>query len=127
MLPNPDSILRKTGRGIEVYRELKNDPHVWSCIQSRKSGVLSLNFELQKVASNDEIFNIIEKMLESLDLYQFESDCLEAPLFGFQPIEIIWFVKDKLILPKELKARPQEEFAFDSNNQLLYRTYNGST
>ena len=42
MLPNPDRVLRRTGKTVEAYRELKNDPHVWSCIQSRKSGTLSL-------------------------------------------------------------------------------------
>ena len=27
MLPNPDKVLSKTGNTIEVYRNLKNDPH----------------------------------------------------------------------------------------------------
>ncbi|MBI5325034.1 MAG: hypothetical protein HZB41_07165 [Ignavibacteriae bacterium] len=43
LLPNPDKILRNPGKTIESYRQLKNDPHVWSCIQSRKSGLLSLD------------------------------------------------------------------------------------
>lgn len=69
LLPNPDAILRKTGRGFDVYRQLKNDPHVWSYIQSRKSGVLSLDFELQQEGSSNEIFNTINKMFDTIDIY----------------------------------------------------------
>lgn len=127
ILPNPDTILRKSGRGLEVYRQLKNDPHVWSCIQSRKSGVLSLGFELQQENSSPEIFAQVQKMLDAIDVYQFESDCLEAPLFGFQPIEVIWSRKDNIIYPKELKARPQESFAFDNDNRLVFRSTGGTT
>lgn len=121
LLPNPDSVLRKTGRGIEVYRELKNDPHVWSCIQSRKSGVLSLEYEILSNDSPSYVFEAVKELLARLDIYQIESDILEAPLFGYQPIEIIWETNRNLIIPKNLKARPQEWFAFDTNGDLLFK------
>lgn len=41
-LPNPDPVLRKQGKNINVYRELFSDPHVGACVDSRKSGILSL-------------------------------------------------------------------------------------
>ena len=42
ILPNPGKIIDESGSTAQVYANLKNDPHVWSCIQSRKTGVLSL-------------------------------------------------------------------------------------
>ncbi|ROL58614.1 DUF935 family protein [Bacteroidetes/Chlorobi group bacterium Naka2016] len=121
LLPNPDTILRKIGRGIEVYRELKNDAHVWSCIQSRKSGVLSLEWNIEQGKSSGEVFEMVRSVFERLDVYQIESDILEAPLFGFQPIEIIWGQDGKYLLPRELKARPQEWFGFDIDGNLIYK------
>jgi len=126
LLPNPDTILRKIGRGLEVYRELKNDPHVWSCIQSRKSGVLSLQWTLEQMDAPDEVYTLIRQIFDNLDIYQIESDILEARLFGFQPIEIIWNYINGKIIPTELKAKPQEWFAFDSNGNLIYNGSNPS-
>lgn len=121
LLPNPDSVLRKVGRGIEVYRELKNDPHVWSCIQSRKSGVLSLEYEILPNDSPSHVFEAVKELIARLDIYQIESDVLEAPFFGYQPIEIIWEANRNLIVPKNLKARPQEWFAFDVDGNLIFK------
>ncbi|MCX7909863.1 MAG: DUF935 domain-containing protein [Ignavibacteria bacterium] len=125
LLPNPDTILRKIGRGIEVYRELKNDPHVWSCIQSRKSGILSLQWSIVQNNSPEIVFELVQSVFNKLDIYQIESDILEAPLFGFQPIEIIWQAEGSYLVPKELKARPQEWFAFDVDGNLLFKGRNG--
>ncbi|MCX7880791.1 MAG: DUF935 domain-containing protein [Ignavibacteria bacterium] len=120
ILPNPDSILRKIGKGIEVYRELKNDPHVWSCIQSRKSGVQSLEWMIEEGEADTETFSFIQRIFNEMDIYQIESDILEAPLFGYQPIEIIWEYKNGSYYPKELKARPQEWFAYDTEGKLIF-------
>jgi phage gp29-like protein len=124
ILPNPDKVLRKTGKQIAAYRDLKNDPHVWSCIQSRKSGVLSLGYSILPNGSNSAIVNIIKSIFGSLDIHKIIRDILEATLFGFQPLEIIWEVNDnatKYIFPKQIIAKPQEWFYFDTQNTLRFR------
>jgi phage gp29-like protein len=121
LLPNPDTILQKIGRGIEVYRELKNDAHVWSCIQSRKSGVLSLPWTIEQNDASSEVFDFVLSVFDRLDVYQIESDILEAPLFGFQPIEIIWETRGNRLVPRDLKARQQEWFAYDSGGNLVFK------
>lgn len=120
ILPNPDKIISRGGRTYDNLRDLKNDPHVWSCIQSRKSGILAMNYKLQ-----GEHSELIEQFLEELDLYKFISDILEAPLFGFQPFEIVWDYRDKVpfsFLPVRLSAKPQEWFAFDSAGKFCYHS-----
>ena len=124
ILPNPDKILRNTGKTIEVYRELKNDPHVWSCIQSRKSGLLSLEFNIAQNNSPNAIVKEITQIIQDLDLQQIERDILEAPLFGYQPLEIIWELSKgqrKYILPSVIVAKPQEWFFFDNQGSLKFR------
>lgn len=124
MLPNPDKILQRTGKTIEVYRDLKNDPHVWSCIQSRKSGLLSLDYILLPNDAPTLIIKEIESILSDLDMQQIQRDILEAPLFGYQPLEIIWKLTEsarKFYIPEKIIAKPQEWFFFDGDGQLRYR------
>lgn len=123
VLPNPDLILRRTGKTIETYRELKNDAHIWSCIQSRKSGTLSLEFSIMPSGCNQEIVKIIEDIFQDLDLQQIIRDILEAPLFGYQPMEIIWNITNngiRIIYPQQIIAKPQEWFAYDNNGKIKF-------
>lgn len=124
VLPNPDTVLKKTGKTIKAYRELKNDAHIWSCIQSRKSGLLSLDFKLLANGAKNSVVKEIEDILNSLDLNKIEREILEAPLFGYQPMEIIWEVKKgkrNLIVPVDFTAKPQEWFFFDGERKLRYK------
>jgi phage gp29-like protein len=124
ILPNPDKVLRRTGKTIEAYRELKNDPHVWSCIQSRKSGTLSLESTLLPNNCSRQILSEIQSMLNELDLHKITRDILEAPLYGFQPIEILWQISTgnhRFIAPTDLIAKPQEWFFFNKTGDLRYR------
>lgn len=123
-LPNPDKILRKSGNSIEAYRDLLQDPHVWSCLQSRKSGLLSLRWLIESNGASAQVVHEIESMLSNLDIHKIAREALEAPLFGFQPMEIIWKITDsgrKMIVPADIKAKPQEWFFFNQDGQLCYR------
>lgn len=117
-LPNPDSILRRAGKTIEAYRDLKNDPHVWSCVQSRKSGVFCLEHAIVPAGASPAVAREIEKMVQDMDLLAIESDVLEAPLFGFQPMEIVWKSSGKFLVPESFRAKPQEWFAYDNTGRL---------
>ncbi len=124
ILPNPDTVLRRTGKTIEAYRELKNDAHVWSCIQSRKSGLLSLDFKIIANGASDAVVREVEQMIKALDISKIEREILEAPLFGYQPMEIIWKINRRgpyRFVPVDFVAKPQEWFFFDSERQLKYK------
>ena len=121
-LPDPDIVLRKQGKDMRVYKELLCDSHVFACVQSRKSGVLSLEWEINRGLDKDENAENIEQLLKNLDIYKLINDILDATLFGFQPIEIMWHKVGNLVLPTELKAKPPEWFCYDDDNQLKFRT-----
>ena len=123
ILPDPDIVLRKQGKDVRVYKELLCDPHVFACVQSRKSGVLSLEWEINRGLDKDEKAEAIENLLKQLDIHKLISDILDATQFGFQPLEIIW-KRDKsgYILPERIVAKPPEWFCFDDNNTLKFRT-----
>jgi phage gp29-like protein len=127
-LPDPDPVLRKQGKDFKVYKEFLSDPHVWACVQSRKSGVLSLLWEIDRGKAKSKQAQIIENLFKSLDLNTIISEILNAVLFGFQPLEVIWQSNGSYTLPSAVKAKPPEWFVFDNNNNLKFRTkenYNG--
>ena len=124
ILPNPDKVLAVGGRNYETLRDLKNDPHVWSCIQSRKSGTLSLDWAID---GEQPLSQELSEMLSNIDVYTFISDILEAVLFGYQPFEIIWDFsgsKHLSFVPKSITPKPQEWFFYDGNGNLRYRNAN---
>ena len=123
ILPDPDIVLRKQGKDINIYKELLCDSHVFACIQSRKSGVLSLEWDINRGLDKDENAEEIEKLLKKLDIHKLISDILDATSFGFQPLEIMW-KRDKSghVLPERVVAKPPEWFCFDDDNNLKFRT-----
>lgn len=123
ILPDPDIVLKKQGKDIKIYRELLCDPHVFACTQSRKAGVLSLDWEINRGLDKDENAETIEKLLKKLDISKLISDILDATQFGFQPLEIMWKKeKSGYILPEKIIAKPPEWFCFDDDNNLKFRT-----
>ena len=121
-LPDPDIVLRKQGKDVKIYRELFCDPHVFACIQSRKAGVLSLEWEINRGLDKAKDAELVEELLKKLDIHKLINDILDATLFGFQPIEIMWGKVGNYVLPLELKAKPSEWFCFDEENLLKFRT-----
>lgn len=121
-LPDPDPILKKQSKDITIYKELLSDAHVWACIQSRKAGVLSLEWAIDRGKAKSRQAKIIEVLFNSLDLYSIISEILNASLFGFQPLEVLWQKEGNLVIPNNIKAKPAEWFVFDDENNLKLRT-----
>ena len=115
-IPNPDMILRKTGTTYDGYRELLYDPHLWSCVQSRKSGVLSTDYDIV-----GEDSQLALELLSDIKMEKLIDEVLDSILYGFQPIEIYWTKAKGKIVPNATIAKPQELFYIDTNSELKYR------
>ena len=101
-LLDPDPVLRKQGKDIKIYKGFLSDSHVWACIQSRKSGVLSLEWEIDRGKAKSRQAKVIENLFNNLDLYNIISEILNASLFGFQPLEVMWQNIGGFILPSDV-------------------------
>ena len=128
-LPNPDPVLTKLGAGIDVLRELLVDSHLSGAIASRKAGVLEQQWSIGRGGVDSDELRFTRRVFASLDINQLIADLLDAPLFGYQPIEIIYQRRsDNRIVPREsgqdrpgLVAKPQEWFDFDLKNRFRIR------
>lgn len=123
-LPNPDIILKNAGKTISVLSNLENHYQVSACIESRKAGTLRCDWELKKGDCPDNKFKFFDEIFKSLNIYRLIEDILDAPMYGYVPIEISWEKQNSNILPIELEAKPQEWFFFNSEGDFFFKDKN---
>lgn len=121
-LPNPDPILRARGGRIELYRELRTDAHVGGCIRRRKSAVKAMEWGIDRGLAASRVSKNIEALFADIDLERLIGEAMEAVLYGYQPLEILWKKAGSLIVPGEIIAKPPEWFHFDAENNLRFKT-----
>lgn len=121
-LPNPDMILKKQSKTIEVYRELLYDAQVSSCVDSRKAGTLALEWEFNKGAVQDEVTAFVKKCFKDIPMYDVIGEILDAPVFGYQVLESYFVPKDGQVSLSAIVGKPQEWFSFGKMNELRFIT-----
>lgn len=122
LFPNPDPLLKELGWDIDVYRKISRDPHVGACIRRRKSAVKALEWGLDRGKAPSRTAKVIERMLSRLDLDRIVGQMLEATLYGYQPMEVIWERTADGVIPVDVMAKPPEWFCFDADNALRFKT-----
>lgn len=126
MLPNPDPILKAAGKDIRTYRELSRDTHVGACIRRRKSAVKALQWGLDRGQAPARVAKAIEDMLAGLDMDALIGNAMDAPQFGYQPLEIDWRTGPggpfAGIWAGDVVALPPEWFCFDAEAQLRFKS-----
>jgi len=122
ILPNPDKVIQQNGGVSKIFPELKNDPHIWSCMQSRKAGVLSQDWDIFDRDANSDISQFIRKIFQKLDVFNLMNNILESVFTGMQVLEIIWEYDDNgNYIPKDIIPKPLEWFYYDEQNNLKFR------
>lgn len=120
-LPNPDPILKAQGKDITVYRDLRSSALVGGNIRRRKSSVLALERDLKRGNAPVRVERFVRDWLTDLDLDRIIREMLDAPLFGFQPIELMWRPVGLNIVPEDVLGKPAEWFLYDQENNLRFR------
>lgn len=120
-LPNPDPILKAQGKDITVYRDLRSSALVGGNIRRRKASVLSLERGLKRGDAPPNVERFITDWLTDLDLDRIIRELLDAPLFGYQPIELMWQPLGLHQVPQDLLGKPAEWFFYDKDNALRFR------
>ncbi|MGF6098887.1 DUF935 domain-containing protein [Pseudomonas sp. 18175] len=120
-LPNPDPILKAQGQDIKVYRDLRSSAMVGGNIRRRKASVLSLERGLKRADAPARVERFVLDWLKDIDLDKLIRELLDAPLFGYQPVELMWRPVGLYLLPEELLGKPAEWFLYDQDNNLRFR------
>lgn len=121
-LPNPDPVLKALGRDIKVYKELRTDAHVGGCVRRRKSSVKTLEYGLDRGKAKSRVARSIESMLADLPMDRLITEMLDAALYGYQPLEVMWGKVGSFVVPVDVVGKPADWFLFGKDNKLRFRS-----
>jgi phage gp29-like protein len=121
-LPNPDPILRRMGKAVEVYRDIMVDARVGSNLENRAGGVLSKEHEVDQGQASARVAKEVTTLIDDLPVHKITEEMLLAPWYGYQPVEILWRQVGRYVVPREIQSKPPEWFSFDDANHLRLRT-----
>jgi len=124
-LPDPDPVLRKLGKDIKVYKELLSDSRVGPCVESRKAAVIALEWDVARGNAPVAVAKFVRQCLARLKVDEIIREILNAPLYGMQPLEVIWRRDGNTTVPDRVVGKPVDWFVFaPEDNSLRLRTKN---
>lgn len=128
-LPDPDPVLRKRGDEADVLRELSADDQVTTAMLSRKNRVLNcphLSFRAgapegeTPTPEAEELYRRFMRDLERANLRTVITGMLDAPFFGFTPLELVWRFDGDWWHIVDIVPKPYHWFRFDSRNNPVF-------
>ncbi|MBQ7568190.1 DUF935 family protein [bacterium] len=119
-LPDPDPILAKLGHRQEIYAQILADAKVCACVEQRKAGCLSMLWDIKGDEASADAIEIIRQAMQRLGMPSLISEILNAVLWGFQPLEVMWEVRGGLTLPARVIGKPAHWFCFSADNELRF-------
>lgn len=118
VLRTNDPLLLEKGQNIEMYRDLKRDGKVFSCLQKRIGALVGRPWAVEPVSEADGAdAKTLTRLLKLFNFDQLCRDLLDAIMMGFSVAEIIWGVRDGFIIPASLPKRRQRRFVYQQEEQ----------
>jgi phage gp29-like protein len=108
-------LLEKGDQNGEIYRNLKRDGKVFSCLQKRKLALVGREWQVVPVEEGDAQSAdaaIVANILKRCCFDQVCQDLLDALLRGYAVSEIVWTVRDGYYVPARIVKRAQRRFKF---------------
>lgn len=122
-LPNPDPILKKQGRDIRVYQDLRSDAHVGGCIRRRKAAIQALEWRVVRGTASARSARLAQEVLQRLDLPHLLHEMMDAVLYGWAPLEVLWSAPGAgPTVPLQVLGKPVHWFTFDVQGELRFLT-----
>lgn len=118
VLRTNDPYLLEKGGNVELYRDLKRDPKVFSCLQKLIGAIVGRDWAVAPVnAANSADGEQLSVLLKMFNFDQLCRDLLDAIIMGYSVVEIIWGVVDGWIVPIRLVKRRQRRFVYQQEKQ----------
>jgi phage gp29-like protein len=126
-LTHEDDTLKTRGQGksYKIYDELKRDAHAAAVLGKRKMAVTSRPLEVTPASEDARDVQAAELVRMALGRLRFNKTCkafLDATLKGFAVGEVMWEIHEGYVLPKKIKAKRQQRFVFNIDEELRLLT-----
>lgn len=124
------TILRKSrsGEGVKLYRDCEQDARVSALLDIRKAGVLQNRWSVVPggdSAADKRAADLCRRWLDETDAYQMFRALLDSTLYGYAISELLWDsdgLGEGWWLPREVRNKQPERFAFTENFELRLLT-----
>ena len=136
VLPDPDPILRARGDDAAILDSLAADEQVTMAMLNRKYRVLNKQeYAFSPGAAGKEEADgparlLCDRLVQDMERWTFTdifSGVLDAPFYGFTPLELIWKKESDWWHLTDIIARPPEWFGFNGDNEPVWRGANMAT
>ena len=118
----PDTILKRQGKDIAVYRDMRSRASVGGPIRRRKAAVKALEWRVERGKASARVTRLANDVLATYDMDTLINEITNAVLFGYQPLELVWGPFNGAAAPLQVIGKPQEWFFFDNAAQLRFRS-----
>lgn len=123
-IENTNRIREVLGNGIELTeKNILNDTHVSSCVQSRISAVRNYEWEIK--CDDEELNDFITKTLTNLGMYKLIEYLMDAIFYGYSITELRWRDVAGKRIPTNIKLLPNDWFRFNENGLCYFINENG--
>lgn len=112
--PN-DPLLVERGAGPEIYRDLKRDGKVFDGLQKRQLALIGKPWQVEprkKSAKGTKDAETVTAILKACNFDKLCAELLEALIAGFVPAEVVWTLRDGLVVPERVVKRAQRRFKY---------------
>ena len=126
-LPNPDKVLRKSGRDQSMYDQIQHDAHVVGELRAIRAGLLAFEWRItlgdgSRAAhrANDLVHDILNRPPDHGGHWpDVIWNIAQAVFRGYAVHDIIWSRDGMYIIPERIVDRPNRRFVFDADNNQL--------
>ncbi len=130
ILPNPDPILRRLGRGEEIHDAIESDAHVMGELRMVRGDLLRFEHRLQpggESRKDKRAFELCQQLLARAPAPNTTwNDVIwamgRAPFRGYAVQEVVWEKTGDVLMPSRILTRPQRRFGFDPDGALRLMT-----
>ena len=118
---NDPLLIERGNGGVELYRDLKRDGKVFSGLQKRQLALVGKTWQVEPRAKNSAKASADAlTVTEILKGFAFDQLCIalqEALLAGHAIAEIVWTVRDNLVVPLRAPKRAQKRFVYVQDDE----------
>lgn len=113
---NDPLLLERGNGGVQLYRDLKRDGKVFDGLQKRQLALIGKAWQVEpvdnKAAAATGDAEKVTAILKACSFDRICSELLEALIAGYAVAEIVWTVRDNMVVPRRVVKRAQRRFVY---------------